>query len=78
MKQQNSRLFRIWTDVTGLLLPLLALTLYVLDGPSALTMALTLVCLGAIFGTWAVTTGLRGRRARRVARLRRRLRRARA
>ncbi|HET6449199.1 MAG TPA: hypothetical protein VFG31_08825 [Conexibacter sp.] len=46
-----------------------------------MTMTLTLVCLGAIFGIWVATTDLRRWRVVRVAQLRelwRRLRRVRA
>ncbi len=67
----DSRIVRIWSDVTGLILPLVVIVLYVLDGPSMLTITLMLVCLGAIFGTWLVTTDLRRWRTERVARMRR-------
>jgi len=67
----DSRIVRIWSDVTGFILPLVVIVLYVVDGQSAVTTALMLVCLGAIFGTWLVTTDLRRWRAVRVARARR-------
>jgi hypothetical protein len=73
----DSRLVRIWSDLTGLALPLVVIVLYVVDGPSVVTVALTWIFLAAVFGTWLVTTDLRRWRAVRVARARRLWRRVR-
>jgi hypothetical protein len=67
----NSRIVRIWSDLTGLALPLVVIVLYIVDGPSTVTMALTWIFLGTVFGTWLVTTDLRRWRAARIARARR-------
>lgn len=64
-------LFRLWTDLIGLLIPLVAIVLYVVDGPSALTMALSLVSIAAIVGTRVATSDLGSWRAGRAAGLRR-------
>jgi len=69
--KHDSRMMRIWSDVTGLALPLVVIVLYIVDGPSPVTMALTLIFLAAVFGMWLVTTDLRRWRDMRVARVRR-------
>jgi hypothetical protein len=68
--KRDSRLFRIWTDLTGLVVPSAAIALYIAEGPSPLAMTLSLVSIAAILGTWAATTDWSRWRADRMVRLR--------
>jgi hypothetical protein len=43
---------RIWTDVTGLVLPLVATAAYVLDPSSPVTTVLIVVMVGGLVGPW--------------------------
>jgi hypothetical protein len=68
--KQNDLVSRIWMDLTGLLMPLLAMAAYVLDWPPVVRTVLTILCLSGIWGTWIATRDLGSWRAERVARVR--------
>lgn len=69
-------LLRIWIDLTGLIVPLVAMAGHVLGWSEVLTTALTAICVIGVLGTWLGTTDMarwRAERRARVGRWRRRL-----
>jgi len=68
---------RVWTGLTGLVMPLLAMAAYVLGWSPVLQVVLTVLCVTGIYGPWLVATDLRRWRAEQGARLRARMRRLR-
>jgi hypothetical protein len=62
---------RIWTDITGLAMPLLMMAAYVLGWSSAVRAVLTVLCFAGILGPWLLMTDWGRWRAEQAARLRR-------
>jgi hypothetical protein len=62
---------RIWTDLIGLVVPLLAMAAYLLGWSSELRTVLMTFFFVGIFSTWLLTEDLPRWRAKQMARLRR-------
>jgi hypothetical protein len=76
--KHDLRLLRIWNDVIGLVVPLVAMAAYLLDWSSAVRTVLMTTFFVGMFSTWLLTEDLPRWRAKQITRLRRlgRIRRA--
>ncbi|MBS1868926.1 MAG: hypothetical protein JSS99_04630 [Actinobacteria bacterium] len=69
--KQDSRLLRIWVDITGLVIPLVVMAAYLLGWPSAVRTALGGLFFAGMLSTWMLTKDVRSWRVRQAVRIRR-------
>jgi hypothetical protein len=60
--KQDSRLLRVWVDVTGLVVPLIVMAAYLLGWSSAVRTVLGAVFFAGMLSTWLLTKRLRRHR----------------
>jgi hypothetical protein len=66
--KHDSRLMRIWVDITGLVIPLIVMTAYLLGWSSAVRSVLGAIFFAGMLSTWLLTKDLARWRAKQIAR----------